>query len=689
MRAFHAVHERPTVDAGGSRPYRSAPATRRRNPSRCPRATGGRVGRSQCAPALRRRRISQQTSRRVVARKAHQAHAAAVEIGGTWRIWQTVAVLAAWAWREQPSRLTWARPARHHTNPNQQVSGFGHRETCSREGSALGTSRSCDARCRATVRLRCGRHIATMRLCRWVDGLGIAGRECHHARRGYGKMIRMQSDLLTLAECNRIAALSRLDPKRQDTLGQFFTPQRAAALIASMPRLPEDGRVTVLDPGAGSGMLSAALVARALAECPDLSMHLVAVECDEAVVPQLMDTLEACKVAGGGRVTFEVIHADFITASTGLTADERLVGFDLVIQNPPYAKLSASSPARAAIRQAGSDAPNLYAAFLALAARALNDGGQLVAITPRSFCNGPYFGLFRSCLLDQIALDRVHMFESRSKVFADTGVLQENVIFSGTKNGSRQTVLLSTSNGHEDDASHRHVLYTDVVHPDDPHRFVRIAANDEDTAIAERMMLLPDTLASVGVTVSTGRVVDFRSRPCLHTDSLAGGAPLIYPGNIRDGVVLWPREIRKAQWFAPITETDEKMLVPEGWYCVVKRFSAKEERRRIVAAVWSPETRSGPVAFENHINVFHLEGEGLDRNLAYGLSAWLNSSLVDRFFRTFSGHTQVNAADLRTMPFPSAEQLRQMGRSTPERLQNQEQVDAIVERVFDTAEVAA
>lgn len=499
----------------------------------------------------------------------------------------------------------------------------------------------------------------------------------------------MQGDLLILAESNRVAALSGLDPKTQDTLGQFFTPRRAAALIASMPRLPQEGRITVLDPGAGSGMLSAALVARVLTERPSLSVHLVAVECDETVGPWLADTLDACKVAGGGRVTFEVVQDDFITASTELALDERLVGFDLVIQNPPYAKLAASSPARAAIRKTGGDAPNLYAAFLTLAARALNDGGQLVAITPRSFCNGPYFGTFRSYLLDQVALDRVHVFESRSTVFADTGVLQENVIFSGTKNGSRQSVLLSASNGHEDEASHRHVAYTDVVHPDDPHRFVRIATNDEATAIAERMLSTPDTLTSLDITVSTGRVVDFRSRPCLHMKATVGGVPLIYPGNVRDGAVSWPREIRKAQWFAPITEKDEKMLVPEGWYCVVKRFSAKEERRRIVAAVWSPETTPGPVAFENHINFFHIKGKGLDRDLAYGLSMWLNSTLVDKFFRTFSGHTQVNATDLRAMRFPSIEQLRQMGRRAPEPLPGQEQVDAIVELVCNSAEIAA
>ena len=511
----------------------------------------------------------------------------------------------------------------------------------------------------------------------------------HRVSEHWGRMRSMQSDLLAQAEQNRVAALSGLDPKSQDLLGQFFTPARAAALIASMPRLPEGGAIRVLDPGAGSGMLSAALVARILDNQPHLTVHVVAVECGSPVVPQLLDTLEACKAAGDGRVTFEVVEDDFITTSTGMTTDRRVTGFDLVIQNPPYAKLAASSAARAAVRQSGADAPNLYAAFLALGAAALKPGGQLVAITPRSFCNGPYFSAFRAYLLDQIALDRLHVFESRSTVFADTGVLQENVIFSGTRGGDRTQVLLSTSNGHEDDISRRAVPYTDVVRPDDRHRFVRIATKDEDTEVAERILTLPETLGSLGISVSTGRVVDFRSRECLHSVAETGALPLLYPGNVRDGFIEWPWAIRKPQWFLPVTDKDQKLLLPEGWYCAVKRFSSKEERRRIVAAVWSPECTPGPIAFENHMNVFHVRGEGLGRNTAYGLSMWLNSSLVDKFFRTFSGHTQVNATDLRMMRFPDSSTLWRLGSLAPERLPEQAEIDAMVDKVVNVASTAA
>ena len=336
------------------------------------------------------------------------------------------------------------------------------------------------------------------------------------------------------------------------------------------------------------------------------------------------------------------------------------------------------------MRAAGIDVPNLYAAFLSLSVTALREGGQVVAITPRSFFNGPYFGAFRAHLLDSIALDRVHVFDSRSTVFADTGVLQENVIFAGTRGAIPGVVELSVSHNHADTScahkvSSRNVAYEEVVFPNDPHRFIRLATDANDTAVAEIVLSQPCSLTDLGLQVSTGRVVDFRSRHALSAVNRPGAVPLVYPGNLRDGGVLWPRKIRKPQWFHPNDDKDRKMLLPEGWYTIVKRFSAKEERRRIVASFWSPLDNPGEVAFENHLNVFHVNGQGLDEDLAKGISVWLNSSVIDKFFRTFSGHTQVNATDLRTLRFPSGATLRALGCNTAV---SQIEVDSLIMKLI-------
>lgn len=484
------------------------------------------------------------------------------------------------------------------------------------------------------------------------------------------------TDLLAIAERERVAALHVLDAGTQGELGQYFTPVVAATLIASMIDLPEHGLLHVLDPGAGSGMLTAALVERVLAERPNLALSIVAIERDVPVHRYLNATLEACRQAGNGRIEAKAIQADFILDSTGLGATLHLDGqFDLVIENPPYGKLAVSSTHRRAMRAVGVDAPNLYAAFLSLSVAALRPGGQIVAITPRSFFNGPYFGEFRKHLLDAISLDRVHVFDSRSTVFADTGVLQENVIFAGTHTGNRQEVELSVSRDHTDTVSTRKVPYEAVVFPSDPNQFIRLLIDAEDNAVADFVLAQPCSLRDLGVEVSTGRVVDFRSRHALSQVDQSGAVPLVYPGNLSDGAVVWPRTIRKPQWFVPTDERDTALLLPEGWYSVVKRFSAKEERRRIVASTWSPESQPGAVAFENHLNVFHAGNCGLDEELARGLTLWLNSSVIDRFFRTFSGHTQVNATDLRTLRFPRPQTLRQLGRTATA---SQDDVDSLI-----------
>ena len=117
----------------------------------------------------------------------------------------------------------------------------------------------------------------------------------------YDRMVLIE-DLLGVAESERTAALGGLDARTRSELGQFFTPMAAARLIASIPRLPEAGILRVLDPGAGSGVLAAALVGRVVAERPGLSLEIVAVERDPALLPSLHATLRACEQAGGGRV---------------------------------------------------------------------------------------------------------------------------------------------------------------------------------------------------------------------------------------------------------------------------------------------------------------------------------------------------------------------------------------------------
>lgn len=502
----------------------------------------------------------------------------------------------------------------------------------------------------------------------------------------------MISDPLAIADVSRRSLKSKADQKRRSSLGQFFTPPVIARLMASMSTLERES-LRLLDPGAGAGALTAAWVAQVCSR-PRLpkEISLVAVEVDEGFHPILKQTLKACEqtcAAAGIRCRWEVRPDDFITMAVhSLDADLFRVEaskFDVAIINPPYKKLRSDSPNRGLLHRLGIETSNLYTAFVSLALLLLNDGGELVTITPRSFCNGPYFLPFRRHLLRHVSLTHFRLFETRDQAFRDDKVLQENVIFRAVKGVSQQPeVLISQARSPEDmQVLENSVPFNRILKKDDPQAFLHLVVDDIGHAIAKTLESLPCTLSDLGLTVSTGRVVDFRARQWLRMQPSPTTVPLIYPAHFENGVVVWPKpHIRKPNAIA-LDKDSSPLMVPAGPYALVRRFSSKEERRRVVSALFDPPPGSASVVgFENHTNYFHCNGNPLDRLLAKGLVAFLNSTIVDVYFRQFNGHTQVNAQDLRALRYPERSALIAIGRRLGETLPEQNALDVLVEEVI-------
>lgn len=439
-----------------------------------------------------------------------------------------------------------------------------------------------------------------------------------------------------------------LDAKRRKDLGQFMTPGQVAQLLASyFTDMPRD--VRLLDAGAGMGALTAAFVAEACVRGkPPRSIDVTCYEVDEAMALILAQTLANCAAqcaARGIEFRHRVLGDDFILRSAEpLLSDAQR--FNCAILNPPYGKIRTNSPWRAALRSLGIETVNLYTAFVALAVQQLEHLGQLVAITPRSFCNGSYYEPFRRLILSEASVEALHVFESRRTAFKEDEVLQENLVFNIRRGGQQGSVMLST-----DQSDAREVPFSEVVRPGDRHAFIRLPVGGGEAASV--IQSLPCNLGDLGLTASTGRVVDFRAREHLRAEPSGDTVPLIYPGHFDGSEVSWPRANFKKPNALADCDATTSLIVPGGTYVLTKRFSAKEERRRVVAALYS----GGRVGFENHLNYFHINGAGLPEQLARGLAAFLNSEAVDQYFRIFSGHTQVNATDLRNLHFPTVEQL--------------------------------
>lgn len=206
-----------------------------------------------------------------------------------------------------------------------------------------------------------------------------------------------------------------------------------------------------------------------------------------------------------------------------------------------------------------------------------------------------------------------------------------------------------------------------MVYPGDEQMFVHIPTAETVSILGAAKGAFDHSLDDLGLGVCTGPVVDFRLKDSLRAMPEPGAVPLLYANHLTTGSVVWPIEGGKKPNAIMIDTASRKWLMPMGTYAVTRRFSSKEEKRRVVATV--VDATSLPdcdlIGFENHLNVFHSGAKkakaGLPPALARGLVVYLNSTAVDQHLRRFSGHTQVNATDLRSLPYPSKAALLALG----------------------------
>src|SRR6185437_5210425 len=300
----------------------------------------------------------------------------------------------------------------------------------------------------------------------WLNGLGApsALRSLQPPPRS---CTMPQHMLVDSVDFFRLDASRKLDPGRRSYLGQFLTPAPTAKLMASMFEANQD-ELRVLDAGAGVGSLTAAFVGEICSrQKKPKSLHVDAYEIDPQLCEYLRNAIAQCeRMCSESGVSFSsnILPRDFIDAGVEMIRGQMFTPiprFTSAIMNPPYRKINSESDERLALSAIGVETSNLYTGFVSIVLRLLADGGELVSITPRSFCNGLYFKPFRTTLLDALALRRIHVFESRQIAFSEDDVLQENVILHGIKGASREdAVTVSSSAGPQDD----YVSITKVPH---------------------------------------------------------------------------------------------------------------------------------------------------------------------------------------------------------------------------------
>ncbi len=459
--------------------------------------------------------------------------------------------------------------------------------------------------------------------------------------------------------------------------GQFFTPKQVSTFMAGLFEIHKN-TIRLLDPGAGTGILTAAFCERLLKNDTIVNLTVDTYENDPNLMPFLKMVLESCKTElerKNNNVEYNIFEQDYIlhnksyfTKSDLLWMSKHIL-YDFIISNPPYYKLNLDSSQSTVMRELISGQPNIYALFMALSASMLKPEGEMVFITPRSFCSGLYYKKFREWFLSNAQITNIHIFESRKEIFDQDEVLQENIIIKAKKlknlDKTGKIIISESKNKHFDKLSKLEVRFDDVIFRKNGDIFIRIPTSSRDIDILHIVDSWPNTLKELGLEISTGPVVSFRAVEYLLPDltKKPESVPLLWMHNMQEMRVVWHLpKTRKASAIQVCSGT-KPLLLPVKNYVLVKRFSSKEQKRRLYASVLlESEFPYKIVGIENHVNYIHKPGANLSVSEAFGIASILNTTIIDSFFRSLNGNTQVNATDIRSLPFPDIENIRKIGK---------------------------
>ena len=201
---------------------------------------------------------------------------------------------------------------------------------------------------------------------------------------------------------NTESLIAEMPKKQRKEYGQFFTVPSTADFMASLASIDYNKQtLSVLDAGAGSGVLSAAIVAHIREHGYTGDIVLTCYETDSKVLPLLEKNL--AQINSSYKISYTIITENYILSQKfGSPETESL--YDIIIGNPPYKKIAKNAEEALAIPEVCYGAPNLYFLFWAMAIHNLKPGGEIVYIIPRSWTSGAYFAKFREYLFSQCVI---------------------------------------------------------------------------------------------------------------------------------------------------------------------------------------------------------------------------------------------------------------------------------------------
>ena len=443
-------------------------------------------------------------------------------------------------------------------------------------------------------------------------------------------------------------------------LGAYYTPPALCERLLDMATDAgvDWSKARVLDPACGGGAFLAPVALRmarslegldASAVLKDIERRLVGFELDPFAAWMSQVFLDAalgeqCRAAGE-RLRRVVRVCD----SLERRAARR--GFDLVVGNPPYGRMTLPPRLRGKFARSLFGHANLYGVFTDLALRLAREGGVIAYVTPTSLLSGEYFKALRGLLGREAPPAIIDFVALRKGVFAD--VLQETLLAAykrGGDPGAGQVRFLSTSA----DGSIERGAAGSFRLPEVPEEPWLMPRSEAQGALLRVVGGLPHRLADWGYTVSTGPLVWNRHKGGLRERPGKRRYPLVWAESVRpDGGFEFRAEKRNHKpYFEP--KKDERWVVTDFPCVLVQRTTAKEQYRRLIAAELPAAflDRYGAVVVENHLNMVKPLNGTPEVALA-ALAAVLNSDVADQVFRCINGSVAVSAYELQALPLPA------------------------------------
>ncbi len=476
--------------------------------------------------------------------------------------------------------------------------------------------------------------------------------------------------MLSLAVRNTGKLIREKSKSDNIRLGRLFTKKDTARLMAGMLHLDESKTVfTVLDPGAGTGILAAAVIEQICKKhsaCKQI--YVTCYENDPLFVPMLEDNLERirkkCRHDYDVKLFVTVYAENYLTESKNHytvsffdTVEDK---FDIIICNPPsylVSKGSEEAEAAGGVTQLKMSAAYLFAS---LAARHLEDGGQMVITLPTTVASASALAPFRREMAEALSLRAVHLFIGAQKNARRAIPLKKNIILAYEKGEHPDTVQITTStdSGVKVQAL-TPLAYDFVVSPEDGS--LTLPKSEEDTRIVKYISGFPETLTSLGLKMSTGLIIDSKCEGLLFTDPIKGCVPLLRPSAIKNGQISFPQPVKK-QYIAPV---NPRLVQKNKNMVIIKRVPAGSDIRFVNAAIYMaaqlPAYRY--ISTHNKINFIDTKDKNAEicPRLAFGLFALLNSTIYDRYISIVSKSKQINSKELRSLPLPPRNIIENMG----------------------------